>query len=1133
MTPMFINVRTINNTIEKREVSPLVAVRVQGRVLAQLAPEGAKACVLNDRVVYCTDSDWASLVPEDGSTVTFILTPGGIEIGAALVAAALFAAKAVLAAVVTFAVNTLIGKLLAPTNSLAGTGPKANSRKESPAYGFEEIQNGRNPRGAVPLFFGGPHDVGGHIIAAWRSAEDEKGNHYLYVIQCLSEGPIESIGDYTTDQNNLSGEAIGRAFRLNDLFAEDLAGVTVSLRMGGLSQSVMPGFSEINNEYAQRYKVYSKAPWFYWETREPIHAFVLQFEFPVGLHGIDSETGDTEKENFQFEATVHDLETGDLVFSSGRIRIKRKAKSRFWWQWRKDGLEFKKYRIGVYSDLKEKQTRMVELVAVNEIQYAALSYPGLALVGWRIKASEQISGGFPRIIVSAKGLKVQTTSGTQWSNNPFDIIRGILLDKNWGLGRHIEADDLDDASGQEFQNWCDELIPPFTGAETLEKRAELDIILDAPRGAWEVIQALAATARGSALKIGSLIKFKIDKPELATQLFTSGSIIRDSVSVQSLSRRSRPNRINVNFRDRDNQFKQESQPSEFAFIDEGLGELNSKDQDMWGIVRRTQANRHANYLLRHEMLVGSRIKFEVPISAIVSEPGDVVNVALESSRNGRSGRLAGVTPGGDTVIDRKFTFESGVLYTYREKSMETGEVLALDFSHEGTQTLVLPFAPLHGSDGAVGREYTVGEKFLDVRPWRIRHIRTAGEAFTREIEAMEYVAEVYSDEAEPPFVGDGGGGEVEEPDTVTDLAVTSETSEEAGVSLITIEWTSAGEGIGYIIYIREPGTASLSQIGTTTGESFTFAVSELRYDDNIEIIVASIDPSGGRSDPETSPGVVYKIRRETDGTAILELPGDVANPVWTDQIHADGNLYLLAWDAVADVDGYEVRAGSWHSGQVIHRGAGTSVLIRTGRIARRYFIRAYIGTEYSAGVLETESPVTGYQSFTDDTLPAGALDFSEATIINGVQVLLFGAEHVTQGDPELPLTVMTPEIDLGSSASTHVSLDVATLHRMMYSTDLLGIFADAISWTAFGEIRQPYQIATITLRHRASGGGSWSEFAFTDAAANETIVLSARYFQVVVQIVTSKLPTLDDVTSLTAFTRALVHHIKYAFYREP
>jgi hypothetical protein len=939
-------------------------------------------------------------------------------------------------------------------------------------------------------------------------------------LQCISEGPVQEIGGYTTDQGPLKGDDLAGNFFLNDMDASTLKDVTVWTRLGAVDQEPIFHFREINNEYGQRFRmkaVKQEGRPFEWTTKEPVHAITVQFEFPGGLYTIDKTTGEEQRTGAVFQVIITNNETDEEVFDdfiffaggAGKIR-----KQRFWWQWQFETPEFSRYHISVQRrDPENDSTDIVELIAINEIQFAALKYPGLALIGWKIKASEQISGGFPRIIVKAKGLKVQTTSGLQWSSNPFDIIRGILLDKNWGLGRIVDASDLDDASGQEFENWCDELIAPYTGAETLEKRAELDIILDAPRGAWEVLQALAATARGSLLKIGSLIKFKIDKPELPTQLFTSGSIIRDSVSIQNLSRRSRPNRISVNFRDRDNHFKQASQLSEFAFIDESLGELNQKEVDMWGIIRRTQASRLSGYLLRHEQLAGSRIKFSAPISAIVSEPGDVVNVQLESSRNGKSGRIIGLTPGGFVIMDRKFTFTLGVVYTYREKNPETGEVLAKDFNHIGEDTSALPFAPLHGGEVATGREYTVGEKFIDVKPWRLRSIGTGGDDFTRDIEAIEYVPEVYSDEA-------------------TDIAVTDESSDEEGVSTLTVEWTSAGEGIAYNVYTSPVGNPEASSlVETTAGISVVFNLIGLLYDDNVQIIIQSLDPSGGRIPISTAPSIVYKIRRENNGTAILDYPGNVQNPVWTDLSHADGNLYSLAWDAVAGADGYEIRAGAWPAGRVVYQGAAASAEIRTGRVAREYFVRAYIGTEYSSSALITESPVTGYQGYSVESVAANSADLDGASSTNGVPITLFGSRHISQVDPEIPIAVTTAEIDLGSSAPTHVSLDVSAMQRYIQNVAALEIFSDAISWTVFGEIRQQYHLWDFRIRYKATAGAAWSELAFTDGVANESIVLTGRYFQFAFTGATLRIPPRDNPEITEIVSRAMLSGVKFAMFR--
>lgn len=1139
-----ITVRTINNNLEQRIVTAPQEVPATGRALAQLAPLGARGCVVNDRMILSSDADWAAYSPRDGDTLTFIMAPAGIEVGAVLIAAALFVGKVALGAIASFAINSLISKLLSPTTSLANVGPK--SKKDSPAYGFEQIQNGRDPRAAVPLLFGGPHDVGGHIIAAWRSVAAKKGkgkkgggSQFIHFIQVISEGPIEAIGQYTTAQDGLTEpEDFPEGIKVNDLPLEKLKDITISLRLGADDQTVMPGFEAVNNEYGNLHRLKDGDSEFTWETKDPVHALGFQLEFPGGLFKI-GDTGDNETIDVELNVKLYDMETETLFFETPLI-IKANRASRHWYEYRKDNLPFAHYRLVVVRTDESgeaannpQKNDATDVIAVNEIQYAALSYPGLALMGVKIRASEQLQGGFPRVTVPCKGIKVATGFGTGWTNNPAEIIHGILVDKNWGLGRLVDAADIDATTLEEFRDWCDEEIPIFTDSEVLEKRAELDIILDSPRGAWEVLQALASTARGNLLKLGSLIKFKIERPALATQLFTAGSVLRGSAAVQHISRRSRPTRISVNFRDRDNLFKQDSQSAEFAFVDESLGELNARDMDMWGIIRRTQAARLAWYLLRHEQLVGKRIKFEVPLQAIVCEPGDVVNVALETSRNGISGRLARVSDTGNAVMDRAFSFVQGVVYTYREVNTATGEILTQDFSHEGEGLFELPFAPLHGGETATGREYSVGEKYIDVTPWRIHEIRTAGDSLTREITGVQYVGEVYSDDAEPSQRGFIDIETPEEVPTATGLVVTLEESVEAGLSLITIDWTTAGLGISYQVYVRpSPGDGTVGgeiPVATTALTIATFESAEI-YDRNIDIIIQSIETlTGRRSNIEDSPYITYKIRRETDGTDILTVPGPVENLGWTDLLDPDGNVYSLDWDAVAGADGYEVRVGSWASGRVVYRGASNSATLRLHALARRYYVRAYVGTEYSTDEAAIDSPEVDYAAYTSEA-DGAALDLA-ALAVNAVALELFGESHVTQLDDAIPITAQSAVIDLTSSAATHVCLDTIIRPRIVKTAEALGIPADSVRWSAFGKINETYQAWTLMIRWKVAGGDEWTEVAYTDAAAGENIVLTARYFQFAFSGETLAVPRDGEAALLEKMSKVLMTRIAYSLRR--
>jgi len=123
----------------------------------------------------------------------------------------------------------------------------------------------------------------------------------------------------------------------------------------------------------------------------------------------------------------------------------------------------------------------------REVNKAKFAYPFHALLGLRIKATDQLSGGVPNVFSIFRGREVYDprTSTVGWSDNPalccmdwlttgemtysaivaaiggFDptyTARQIASERGWGLGNKIRYEDLEVESFVEAANYFDELI---------------------------------------------------------------------------------------------------------------------------------------------------------------------------------------------------------------------------------------------------------------------------------------------------------------------------------------------------------------------------------------------------------------------------------------------------------------------------------------------------------------------------------------------------------------------------------------------------------------------------------------------------------------------------------------------------
>jgi len=137
------------------------------------------------------------------------------------------------------------------------------------------------------------------------------------------------------------------------------------------------------------------------------------------------------------------------------------------------------------------------LKSVTEVNQGKYIYPNTALLGLRIKATGQLSGGIPNVVTLLRGQKIEVPSGfddtafedvfwndtsSQWedadgnavtawdestyttaySDNAMLCVRDVLISTRYGLGDYISESDLYDAGIIEAIKECHRVWQPYT-----------------------------------------------------------------------------------------------------------------------------------------------------------------------------------------------------------------------------------------------------------------------------------------------------------------------------------------------------------------------------------------------------------------------------------------------------------------------------------------------------------------------------------------------------------------------------------------------------------------------------------------------------------------------------------------------
>ncbi len=255
------------------------------------------------------------LAPQDVVVIAHL--PGG-PLGAIV-------AKYLIYAIISAAVSFLVSKLFAPPG--AAHTPEDN---ESGTYGWSGLRSIYNSNGqAIPVVYG-EHRTGGLVISQWVQSTltaDALGvitdaESTLRVLLLLSVGPIESIGGYTTDQDDLAGGDLPVGLQIEGNDAANYQNVKAWTRLGTLTQASIPGFEAVRTFIPVGLLIdqetadsglpavvdWSKAVGY--DMTTAADSVVLGFLFPFGLYTLSGSALATEE--VELEVRYQELDSGGL-----------------------------------------------------------------------------------------------------------------------------------------------------------------------------------------------------------------------------------------------------------------------------------------------------------------------------------------------------------------------------------------------------------------------------------------------------------------------------------------------------------------------------------------------------------------------------------------------------------------------------------------------------------------------------------------------------------------------------------------------------------------------------------------------------------------------------------------------------
>ena len=583
-------------------------------------------------------------------------------------------------AVFTYAVSKLSTK----------KGVQNRGEESSPTYAFNGLQTARGSGFLVPIVYG-YHPVGGiEIGSAVREiapAETISQGPFLPTILApsinaldilllLSYGEIESVADVTTNRfgeaNDVGNLGIG-AF--NDPFAVTLwDGIKangnellsneaiVSVRSGREAQTPMRQFQQTKATIDVGASFETNGSTFVVSiANSAADRVTLNVSFPSGLY--DGRTTPPSPWTVQaqyrwrvvdgawtpwtpVQFTADPVQTTELLFSvtvdlQGAVGPFEVALER-------TGTAGTSSAFGV-------QDRFL-LTSVTTVIDGVFEYPGLAMLGLTVRATEKLQGATPNFSVTCKGRRIRlwVDAETGWvegwgavspwqhpiGQNPAAVFIDVATSTI--AGRKAFTDDQLDI--EKLRDWADFCDQDDSNGDALLR---FDGVLDQSRPLWEWLQEIARAGRAFPILTGDRLTVVYDYADAhgrgtnIVPVRTPLALITQSqVETFSMVYRNnllRPNFYDVEILDEELNWAKNIIPVEDQLataerrpdLQTAIGEQREGLQ-MFGVTRREQAIREAHIQHNRNRLSATEITITAGVETLALQPGDLFTFQHEA-----------------------------------------------------------------------------------------------------------------------------------------------------------------------------------------------------------------------------------------------------------------------------------------------------------------------------------------------------------------------------------------------------------------------------------------------------------------------------------------------------------------------
>lgn len=657
-----------------------------------------------------------------------------------------------------FAGSAIAGQLAAGATLMIGGqlissvfAPQMKGGDDDQSHRWGALQPISDQGAVIPITYGTVRTAGQIVNQHIRVENDVQ---YMELLLCGGEGMIDEFSD----------------IRVNGNPVENYEGTFYDTRPGSNGQTPIEGFEKIyDNQFVGftlevgkgadgNLNKHLPGEWMAYELEgDALDYIEVTLDFPEGMGWFPETRSGPEKHwvepEFQYSWRESGGSWGGWV-PWFKERIEDATTKPFTRVRTTPKLMSGKYRVrarmfakdGVHPTKDRNKTVWTSMTAVVE---EPMVHPGKALLGIRIRATDQISGGMPTVTWRQARKAVLVYDGGRWvrkdAQNPAWIVYDLCVRaKDLDGVIHVFGEKPERMDLPAFKAWAQWNDRQIGNRPALK----MNLLVDESKNLWDWVNDVATSARGSVVMRGTKISCMWDQPSEPVQLFSMGNILAGSFSGEFLPMESRANAVEISFLNEAKNFEREQITVYADGFDNMDGPANPVSVQLVGITNFEQAWREGLYRLNQNKYILRTISFTADIDAIACQAGDVILVQHDVPQWGQGGRILSVS-GNTLKLDRAVILNSGASYRILIRKQDHSIIERTVSSAHGGETDTISIS----GAGGVGPDdvFSIGEVGKVAKPFRIQEMSRNGDLFVT-MTCTEYIAELYTESGAPPGI---------------------------------------------------------------------------------------------------------------------------------------------------------------------------------------------------------------------------------------------------------------------------------------------------------------------------------------------------------------------------------------------